>query len=106
MSREEAEELIIQKEGRLCVRFFRRYDGTLMTRDCPIGLRALRRPLRILFGLAAMILVLAFGLTASSGSGRIRNSPITRTEPIRTFLDWIDPDGKLPGNRPCVLGKM
>ncbi len=34
MSREEADELIKQKEGKLCVRFFRRPDGTVVTRDC------------------------------------------------------------------------
>ncbi|MEO6595331.1 MAG: hypothetical protein ABIP94_11310, partial [Planctomycetota bacterium] len=25
--------------GRVCVRFFRRADGTVLTRDCPVGLR-------------------------------------------------------------------
>ncbi|MGB3968464.1 MAG: hypothetical protein WBO45_17140 [Planctomycetota bacterium] len=26
-------------KGRVCVRFFRRTDGTVLTRDCPVGLR-------------------------------------------------------------------
>ncbi len=26
-------------KGRVCVRFFRRADGTVLTRDCPVGLR-------------------------------------------------------------------
>jgi len=26
-------------QGRVCVRFFRRADGTVLTRDCPVGLR-------------------------------------------------------------------
>ncbi len=34
MSKEEAEALIHQKEGKLCVRFFRRPDGSVVTRDC------------------------------------------------------------------------
>src|SRR6516165_4128226 len=41
MTRAEAEQLITSREGRLCVRFFRRADGTILTRDCPRGLRAL-----------------------------------------------------------------
>lgn len=38
----EAEELIIAKEGRVCVRLFRRHDGTVLTKDCPKGLAAIR----------------------------------------------------------------
>src|SRR5215211_3467705 len=43
MTREEAELLIGRTEGRLCVRYFRRTDGSVMTKDCPVGLRAVRR---------------------------------------------------------------
>ena len=43
MTRAEAELLIGRSEGRLCVRYFRRADGSVMTQDCPVGLRAIRR---------------------------------------------------------------
>ena len=43
MSRSDAESLIARNEGRLCVRFYRRYDGSIITKDCPLGLRAIRR---------------------------------------------------------------
>jgi hypothetical protein len=44
MSRRESENLIFQSEGnRLCVRFYRRADGTILTKDCPVGWRAIRR---------------------------------------------------------------
>jgi len=43
MSRSEAESLIARNEGRLCVRFYRRFDGSIITSDCPIGLSAIRR---------------------------------------------------------------
>src|SRR2546423_8230289 len=43
MTRAEAESLIMNAEGRLCVRFYRRADGTVLTRNCPVGLRALKR---------------------------------------------------------------
>ena len=43
MSRLEAESLIAKSEGRICARLFRRSDGTVITRDCPVGLRAMRR---------------------------------------------------------------
>jgi hypothetical protein len=45
MSRAEAEHLISNTEGRLCVRYYQRADGSILTQDCPVGLRALRRRL-------------------------------------------------------------
>jgi len=53
MSRSEAEALIRNKEGRMCARFYRRQDGTVMTRDCPFGVRALGRHLAWVLGIAA-----------------------------------------------------
>jgi hypothetical protein len=43
MTRAEAESLIARTEGRLCVKFYRRFDGSIITRDCPVGLAAIRR---------------------------------------------------------------
>ena len=43
MTRSEAESLIARNEGRLCVRFYRRRDGSIITKDCPVGLRAIQR---------------------------------------------------------------
>lgn len=43
LTRREAERLVMNTEGRLCVRFYRRADGTILTRNCPVGLRALKR---------------------------------------------------------------
>ncbi len=42
MSGDEAATLIRQAEGRVCVRLYRRADGSVMTQDCPTGLRAAR----------------------------------------------------------------
>src|SRR5215510_2808551 len=43
MSRQEAEALITKTEGRLCVRFYRRADGSVLTQNCPVGLKAIKR---------------------------------------------------------------
>lgn len=37
MTRSEAEDLLLNAEGRLCVRYYRRADGTVLTKDCPVG---------------------------------------------------------------------
>ena len=57
LTRDQAESLIARNEGRLCVRFYRRYDGSILTSDCPVGLRAVRqRTARVAKALAAYIL--------------------------------------------------
>jgi hypothetical protein len=43
MSSDEATKLVSAHEGRLCARFYRRADGTVLTRDCPVGLADLRQ---------------------------------------------------------------
>ena len=37
MLRKEAENLVANAEGRLCVRYFQRKDGTIITQNCPVG---------------------------------------------------------------------
>ncbi len=59
MPRAEIEQLVSNREGRLCVRLFRRADGTLMTADCPVGVRQYARRVGRLASAAAAIL---FGL--------------------------------------------
>ncbi|HLM02755.1 MAG TPA: hypothetical protein VK400_17010 [Pyrinomonadaceae bacterium] len=43
MTRDEAENLLLASEGRVCVRFYRRRDGTILTKDCPVGWQAVKR---------------------------------------------------------------
>lgn len=63
MSTDEALSLLRQAgNGRVCVRFFRRTDGKVLTRDCPVGLRQKLR--RALARAAAFWLLLTSGLAA------------------------------------------
>src|SRR5438270_5438445 len=68
MTRDELRALLVRTEGRVCARLYRRADGTLLTRDCPAGLRALRRRAsRVAPALVAALLTLpawAFGGTS------------------------------------------
>ena len=43
MTKSDAESFIVRNEGRLCIRFYRRADGSILTEDCPVGLRAARQ---------------------------------------------------------------
>lgn len=59
MSKVEAEEfLFLRKEGRVCVQFFKRNDGTIITNDCPKGLRLVRDKSRKLLKAASAFITL------------------------------------------------
>ena len=55
LTRDEAEALIVAQEGRLCVRYFQRADGTILLKDCVVGVRRKRRRRVIVAGAAALI---------------------------------------------------
>ena len=58
MSREDAENLVMNAEGRLCVRFFRRPDGTIITENCPVGWAKVKARAKV-YVTAAFSLVMA-----------------------------------------------
>jgi hypothetical protein len=50
LTRKQAVALISETEGRICARIYRRSDGTVITKDCPVGLRAIRRRVALVTG--------------------------------------------------------
>lgn len=74
MTRLDAEALVFESTGNVCVRFFRREDGTVVTSDCtPVRNRALSRAaggvlktgLRV--ASACLALLAAFGVARAAG---------------------------------------
>lgn len=55
MTRDEAADLIEQAEGRLCVRFYRRTDGMIMTKDCGRAVRLQWRLMSVAAGLLGFV---------------------------------------------------
>lgn len=62
----EARDLLLKTEGRLCVRFFARADGTVLTKDCEVGIASRRRQ-----WFAAVAMVLAATAAALQSLGLI-----------------------------------
>ena len=54
MTRDEAEELLLA-QAHLCVRYFRRADGTILLADCAVGARRRRDRRMVAAGLAAVL---------------------------------------------------
>jgi len=71
MTGSEIRELIVRTEGRLCGRLYRRADGTLITRDCPVGLKAFRKRVSLVasavFATVLSSVSVVFGQTQKKG---------------------------------------
>jgi hypothetical protein len=110
MPRAEAEQLVREREGRLCVRFYRRRDGTVLTDNCPVGLRAARRWLLAHLGgvTAAFGMITLFApLARAEHLQKLRNSEIARHEPFRTLFAWMTPPSPPPvTGRMVMMGAM
>ncbi len=76
MSQREAEMLLMRSEGRLCVRFYRRGDGTILTNNCPVGLRALQRRVRKVAGaVCASVISFLTGVGVFAGAEKLNDWP-------------------------------
>jgi Carboxypeptidase regulatory-like domain len=65
MTRRRAEAVLRETEGRLCARLYRRADGTILTENCPVGLRAIGRRISRFAG-AAMSAIATLSSTAAA----------------------------------------
>jgi hypothetical protein len=61
MTKPEAESFIANAEGRICAKLYRRADGAILTRDCPVGLRAVRKKVSGAVAAAFSALISLFG---------------------------------------------
>jgi hypothetical protein len=110
MTKAQAEHLISSIEGRLCVRFYRRRDGSIITKDCPVGLRAIAR--RVSY-LAKAVISLVLGLFAGLGVHQAF-STIAAFSPGRTMGVMVRDDyrpveplqGTLVAEPPPTVGRL
>jgi hypothetical protein len=96
MTRDEAENLLMISEGRLCVRFFRRADGTVLTRNCPVGWRAVKQKTSRMATAAFSVLTAFFAgmLTMRASDSLISLFPLGNVPPVETtdYLNSVEED--------------
>src|SRR5262245_50926142 len=98
LTRKEAIELVINTQGRVCGRLHRRADGTMITRDCPVGLRALRRRAT---RVAGATLAAVFSLFAAVGAQKRPNS-----DECKTVHEFTIRRKSVPGHAATIKGKV
>lgn len=112
MTAEEAASLIHAREGNLCARLFQRADGTVMTSDCPGGIRGIWSGTQRLAAAISVVAVLFMGAfllpnvvrgDPDGGSGR---GPIVQraTALWDDLLVWMGIRNRIPfAGSVCVL---
>jgi hypothetical protein len=107
MARDEAENLLMMSEGRVCVRYYKRADGTVLTKDCPVGwARIKRRVSAAATAVFSLVLSLFSGLFITSLFNRKSASkPSFPTVPIlspkpQPLMGAIRVDPKPEPNKP------
>ncbi len=105
MSRTEAEDLLRAGEGRLCVRFYRRADGTILTDDCPVGWAKVKHRARLAAtAVFSLIVTLFTGVLFVSLFSRQKNlvtrfpipfaTPTPKYEPLMGMIAMPTPTPK------------
>jgi hypothetical protein len=88
MTKDEAENLIIETEGRLCVRFYSRADGTILTQDCPVGWAKVKRNIsRAATATISLIISLFAGLIAFSYSRKTETPLMGKPAPVNINVE-------------------
>lgn len=79
MTREEAERFMAARTAEVCVRLYKRADGTVMTSDCPVGVRRkrVRRAAIALAGTSVMAAAAALGLRTTGTCSRAVMGEVT-----------------------------
>jgi hypothetical protein len=118
MTRDAAERLVAEREGRLCIRMYRRLDGTVVTADCEGAIRlAARRVGRLAKAATAVVLTaalapLGFSRWLSAAPTDKSSTPpvcVTPPQPTRAMMgDMVEPPVQFLGRMkpPAQMGEM
>lgn len=105
LTRAEAEALIIETEGRLCGRIYRRVDGTVITRNCPMSIYLLKRKLAKWGAGLAAGLVMLIEILGLAGSGR-GSYHLRDLQPFKTIYDRFALRGPVPFPPGQIAGRI
>ena len=118
MTTDEAEALIMNAEGRLCVRFYKRADGSVITKDCPVGWARVRQRTKVIataaFSLMMTVLSGVFFVSLSAPQKHVvgvMRIPFTTPTPMRGMGNYATPSNinTKPADQPdsnMIMGGM
>jgi hypothetical protein len=98
LSLSQAEALKLEMQGQPCARLYRRSDGTVLTQDCPIGVKYLKNLIHDTPWAMAAVFTLAIliGAGGSIFKKADMKSFLRRTEPFASIASWFSPTPAAP----------
>lgn len=96
----EIRELMANRQGRLCGRIYQRRDGTVLTQNCPVGIRTVTRRISRIAG--AVFAVLAGNLIANRPA-MAQSYTRTNVSSAGLSVEVIDPSGAILPNAEVTL---
>ena len=105
MTKYDAENLLRLAEGRLCVRYVQRADGTILTQDCPVGWAKVKQRISVfasavfamIFSIFGSVFVLSLFSSKREVVGRMPiplATPAPRTVPLMGAIAMPSPTPK------------
>ena len=106
MSQTEAENLVLSAEGRLCVRFYKRADGSVLTADCPVGWAKVKQRTRAYVTALASLIFTFFGALGMVAAFKKSNNAV-----VGKMVPYSSPTPKqspkaTPEETPFVMGDI
>ena len=115
MTKPAAESLLEKHEGRLCVGYYQRADGTIITSNCPVGLRAARKAatwLACKVAAAVVLLFQAVGVFAGGSRSTCGSITLQEIQPFKAVSAMFAPTlprgfiaGRIAAPTNLTLGK-
>jgi len=99
MTEAEAENLIMSAEGRLCVRFYERADGSVLTEDCPVGWAKVKQRTRAYVTALASLIFTFFGALGMVAAFKKSNQAVVGSMTYQTPTPT-------PKETPYVMGDI
>ena len=107
MTERQVQELIAGNQGqRLCLRLYRRADGTILTQDCPWSLRALKRRVSRVAA-AVLTTVISMGVAVAKTRPQQNSQPATQSQRGESGLEVIvvDAQGAVVSGAEIILSR-
>ncbi len=103
MSKADAESMIATSEGRICARFYRRADGSVMTKDCPVGWQRVKNRTRTVVTAFASLFATFFG---AIGIVSVFSRPSRTLEVGTIAVDTSRNTVKIEKREPALMGSI
>jgi hypothetical protein len=118
MSKDEVAKLLLESNYSICGQFYRRADGTILTDDCPLGLRLIRQAYRKTCKRIAAAVVFIVSIFANSSqaqaqktvpgkTGESKKTTPANTNKSKKVTPWTPPkDLQIIDEKPMIRGMI